>query len=36
MAIKSHRTPLTEAIGAGASTLNEIDFGHQKEALVFD
>jgi hypothetical protein len=27
---------VTEATGAGASTLKEIDFGHQKEALVFD
>ena len=25
-----------EATGAAASTLKEIDFGHQKEALVFD
>jgi hypothetical protein len=25
-----------EATGAGTSTLKEIDFGHQKEALVFD
>jgi len=27
---------VTEATGAGTSTLKEIDFGHQKEALVFD
>jgi hypothetical protein len=26
----------TEATGTGTSTLKEIDFGHQKEALVFD
>jgi hypothetical protein len=26
---------VTEATGAGTSTLKEIDFGHQKEALVF-
>jgi hypothetical protein len=26
----------TEATGRGTSTLKEIDFGHQKEALVFD
>ena len=26
---------VTEATSAGTSTLNEIDFGHQKEALVF-
>jgi hypothetical protein len=25
----------TEATGAGTATLKEIDFGHQKEALVF-
>ena len=27
---------VTEATGAGTSTLKEIDFGHQKEKLVFD
>ena len=27
---------VTEATGAGTSTLKEIDFGHQKKALVFD
>jgi|ERR1700687_722727 len=27
---------VTEATGAGTSTLKEIDFRHQKEALVFD
>jgi hypothetical protein len=27
---------VTEATGPGTSTLKEIDFGHQKEALVFD
>jgi uncharacterized protein with FMN-binding domain len=27
---------VTEATGAGTSTLKEIDFGHQKEALGFD
>ena len=27
---------MTEATGAGTSTLKEIDFGHQREALVFD
>jgi hypothetical protein len=27
---------VTEAKGAGTATLKEIDFGHQKEALVFD
>jgi hypothetical protein len=27
---------VTQATGRGASTLKEIDFGHQKEALVFD
>jgi len=27
---------VTEATGGGMSTLKEIDFGHQKEALVFD
>jgi hypothetical protein len=27
---------VTEATSAGTSTLKEIDFGHQKEALVFD
>jgi hypothetical protein len=27
---------VTAATGAGTSTLKEIDFGHQKEALVFD
>jgi hypothetical protein len=27
---------VTEATDAGTSTLKEIDFGHQKEALVFD
>jgi hypothetical protein len=27
---------VTEATGAGTSTLKEIDFGHQKEALVFE
>ena len=27
---------VTEATDAGMSTLKEIDFGHQKEALVFD
>jgi hypothetical protein len=27
---------VTEATGAGTSTLKEIDFGRQKEALVFD
>jgi hypothetical protein len=27
---------VTEATGAGTSTLKEIDFGHRKEALVFD
>jgi len=27
---------VTEATGASTSTLKEIDFGHQKEALVFD
>jgi len=27
---------LIEATSAGTSTLKEIDFGHQKEALVFD
>ena len=27
---------VTEATVAGTSTLKEIDFGHQKEALVFD
>jgi hypothetical protein len=27
---------VTEAKGAGTSALKEIDFGHQKEALVFD
>jgi hypothetical protein len=27
---------VTEATGAGTSTLKEVDFGHQKEALVFD
>jgi|ERR1700722_12367903 hypothetical protein len=27
---------VTEATGAGASTLKEIDFGHHKEAVVFD
>jgi hypothetical protein len=27
---------VTKATGADASTLKEIDFGHQKEALVFD
>jgi hypothetical protein len=27
---------VTERTSAGASTLREIDFGHQKEALVFD
>jgi hypothetical protein len=27
---------VTEATAAGTSTLKEIDFGHQKEALVFD
>jgi hypothetical protein len=27
---------VTEATGAGTSTLKEIDFGHHKEALVFD
>ena len=27
---------VTEATVAGRSTLKEIDFGHQKEALVFD
>jgi hypothetical protein len=27
---------VTEATGAGAATLKEIDFGHQKKALVFD
>jgi hypothetical protein len=26
---------VTEATGTGTSTLKEIDFGHQKEALVF-
>ncbi|HWO35292.1 MAG TPA: hypothetical protein VNO32_41390 [Candidatus Acidoferrum sp.] len=26
---------VTEATGAGTATLKEIDFGHQKEALVF-
>jgi hypothetical protein len=26
----------TEATGTGTSTLKEIDFGHRKEALVFD
>ena len=26
----------TEATSAGTSTLKEIDFGHQKEALLFD
>jgi len=27
---------VTEATGAGTSTLKEIDFGHLKQALVFD
>ena len=27
---------MTEATGAGTSTPKEIDFGHHKEALVFD
>ena len=27
---------VTEATGANTTTLKEIDFGHQKEALVFD
>ena len=27
---------VTEATGASTSTLKEIDFGHQKEALVFE
>jgi hypothetical protein len=27
---------MTEATSAGTSTLKEIDFGHQKEALLFD
>jgi hypothetical protein len=27
---------VTERTSAGAATLKEIDFGHQKEALVFD
>jgi len=38
MTIESPRTPLivTEATGAGTSTPKEIDFGHHKEALVFD
>jgi hypothetical protein len=27
---------VTEATGAGTSTLKKIDFGHHKEALVFD
>jgi hypothetical protein len=27
---------VTEATSAGTSTLKEIDFGHHKEALVFD
>lgn len=27
---------VTESTGAAASTLREIDFGHQEEALVFD
>ena len=27
---------VTEATGAGTSTLKEIDFGHQREALVFE
>jgi len=27
---------VTEATGAGTLTLEEIDFGHQKEAIVFD
>jgi hypothetical protein len=27
---------VTEATGGGMSTLKEIDFGHQKEALLFD
>jgi hypothetical protein len=30
------KTNVTEATGGGMSTLKEIDFGHQKEALVFD
>jgi hypothetical protein len=27
---------VTEATGASTSTLKEIDFGHQKQALVFE
>jgi hypothetical protein len=27
---------MTEGTGSDATTLKEIDFGHQREALVFD